>query len=182
MGYDPELRHRHSIRLKDYDYSAGGAYYVTICTDAKQHTLGEVTDGEMHTNACGLIVMETWQWLGVQYDYVYPDAFIVMPNHTHGVIITAETLSSGSQIDHVKKKPLGQLVGVFKTVTTKRINELRGTPGAVFWQRNYYEHVIRSQRALDEIREYIGGNPWNWPSDWCNANRTKRSDTPEWLR
>lgn len=73
-----------------------------------------------------------------------------------------------------KRKPLGRLIGAFKTVSTKEINLLRGTPGAVFWQRNYYEHIIRDERALETIRLYIQRNPARWPYDTQNPQRLRR--------
>lgn len=73
----------------------------------------------------------------------------------------------------VSNKPLGRFVGAFKTISTKKINVMRGTPGATFWQRNYYEHVIRNEKAFNAIRSYITGNPSQWPHDPDNPyNRT----------
>ena len=83
-----------------------------------------------------------------------------MPNHFHGIIIIEE-----DQEHQMDRKPLGRLIGVFKTLSTKRINQHGNTPGKQFWQRNYYEHIIRNEKELALIREYIMLNPVNWSID-----------------
>ena len=177
MSYDPNRHHRHSIRLKGYDYSQAGAYFVTIVTRNRECLFGEVVDGEMRLDAVGQIVAESWQWLAAQYDYVTLDAWVVMPNHLHGIIVITDGAGGGRGDDGgrvglrtaptapAKRKTVGRLVGAFKTVSTKRINEQRGAPGAQVWQRNYYEHIIRDQASLNRIREYIQNNPAQWTLD-----------------
>jgi REP element-mobilizing transposase RayT len=118
---------------------------------------------------------------------VHLDEWIIMPNHLHGIIVinnsrgasgraqsqTKETCKGGSRTAPTKIKPLGQLIGAFKTMSTKRVNELRNTPGASIWQRNYYERIIRDEDELTSIRHYIYNNPACWSDDNENpANRT----------
>ena len=93
-----------------------------------------------------------------------------MPNHLHGIIMIRDDIRRGGSrtAPTEKRKPLGRLIGAFKTVSTKRINELRLTSGGPFWQRNYYEHVIRSEEELAEVREYILNNPARWNEDENN--------------
>jgi putative transposase len=112
-----------------------------------------------------LIVSATWQWLPEQYPYVELDTWVVMPNHFHGIVFLLDDRRGGARPAPTKRKPLGRLIGAFKTVSTKRINELRTTPGQPVWQRNYYEHVIRNEVDLEEIREYIQNNPLKWLDD-----------------
>ncbi|GIV59335.1 MAG: hypothetical protein KatS3mg043_0424 [Rhodothermaceae bacterium] len=204
MPYDPERHHRRSIRLRGYDYTRDGAYFVTLCVRDRVCLFGEVVNGAVRLSAAGRIVAEAWTWLAVQYPYVALDAWVVMPNHLHGIIVMGDgdglggggggsrTARTGDAAGRpgdaagrpgdaagrpgdaagrrgpVQRKPLGRLIGAFKTVSTKRINEIRGTPGAVLWQRNYYEHVIRDTADLRRIRAYIAANPARWGWDWNN--------------
>ncbi len=171
MRYDPEKHHRRSIRLKGYDYSQAGAYFITIVTQGRVCMFGDVVDGAMCLNDTGRIVAEVWQWLATQYDYVMLDAWVVMPNHLHGIMVItdpdgdADQGRGGSRTAPTRRKSVGRLVGAFKTVSTKRINERHGTPGAVVWQRNYYEHIIRGAASLARIRRYIATNPSRWSMD-----------------
>ena len=127
---------------------------------------GCVADGERVLNDIGRIVSNSWLWLGTQYDHVELDEYVVMPNHLHGVLILtpcrggSRTAPTGEV-----RKPVGRLMGAFKTVSTKRVNELRDTPGLRLWQRNYYEHIIRNDGEWNRIREYVIGNPGLWDLD-----------------
>ena len=184
MKYDPEIHHRRSIRLQGYDYSRAGAYFVTICTQNRECLLGNIGDGEMRLNEAGRIVADSWIWLATQYDHVELDEWVIMPNHIHGIIVIADDDRGGPVVGGThrsthdgwggsrtaptgtgKRKPIGRLVGAYKTVSTKRINVLRATPGAKLWQRNYWEHIIRNEPELNRIREYIQNNPAQWQSD-----------------
>ena len=180
--------HRRSIRLRGYDYAGPGAYFVTICTYRHAHLFGQVVDGEMQPNAFGEIVREEWFHTAevranvLLYDY----EFVVMPNHIHGIIRIMDAPADARSGDpagaqrrcaptddkrpHVKPGSLGAIVRSFKSAVTKQINRLRGTPGARVWQRNYYEHIIRTDRALGAIRRYIAYNPIRWHLDRYNEN------------
>jgi REP element-mobilizing transposase RayT len=198
-----ERRGRRSVRLKGYDYARDGAYFVTICTQGRERVFGTVVKGEMRLNKCGREVASCWMWLTEQYPYVYLDEYIVMPDHTHAIIVITDAhddgahaniadpnvtdanepcrggsrtaqLRTASNTNSVKRKtdamhsdptqhkPLGRLIGAFKTVSTQRVNDLEGTPGAQLWQRNYHERVIRNGLALDALRRYIANNPVLW--------------------
>ena len=135
---------------------------------------GEIIDGEMKLNDLGNIVADTWQWLENQYPYVELGAWVVMPNHSHGILIIHDDGRGGSRTTPtMRRKPLGRLIGAFKTVSTKHINLLRDTEGQVVWQRNYYERIIRDEREMDRIWRYIESNPSTWADD--NENPAKRS-------
>jgi REP element-mobilizing transposase RayT len=164
MRYDPEIHHRRSIRLQGYDYSQPGNYYVTICTENKEHWFGEVIEGDMRRNEFGESVAVCWEWLARQYVYVVLDDWIVMPNHLHGIIVITDR-RGGSRTAPTKRKPLGRLVGAFKTVSPDQFNEKRGTPGGQLWQRDFYDHIIRNEDELNKIREYIRTNPLRWGFD-----------------
>lgn len=121
-----------------------------------------------------MIIADTYQWLCQRYTYLYTYEWIVMPNHFHAIMVmtdqsrrggsrTAPTTNSHAKI--TKRKPLGRLIGAFKTVSTKKINILRDAPRTPLWQRNYYEHIIRNEDAKDKIRQYIMNNPLSWEND-----------------
>ncbi|HEX9758117.1 MAG TPA: transposase [Nitrospiria bacterium] len=173
MRYNPEIHHRRSIRIKEYDYSQPGSYFITLCTQNRECWFGDVTDGKMRLNAYGQIVAECWQWLSEQYAHANMDEWIVMPNHLHGIIAITADGRGGSRTaptGPVKQKPLGRLIGAFKTVSTKRINQMRASAGVPVWQRNYYEHIIRNEEDLNKIRQYILENPMKWAEDTENPN------------
>jgi REP element-mobilizing transposase RayT len=176
MKNDPEYSHRRSIRLRNYDYSQAGAYYVTICTRDRECLFGEIVDGEMRLNEMGQIITGCWDESPNHFPNVKLDAFVVMPNHVHGIIVIVETSDSGSVgARHAVplQRSFGQpisgslptIIRSFKSAVTRRINEMRDTPGMPVWQRNYYEHVIRNNRELDRVRRYIAGNPARWTED-----------------
>ncbi|HEY64970.1 MAG TPA: transposase [Caldilineae bacterium] len=173
---------RRSIRLRGYDYSQPGAYFVTICTRGWVHLFGDVVDGEMRLNEFGELVRAAWFDLPDHYNHVRLDAFVIMPNHVHSIIILTDDYPSvgagvgagfkpAPTMTTMKRHPLSEIVRAFKTFSARRINALRGTPGAPVWQRNYYEHIIRNDRALDAIRRYIVHNPVRWHLDRYNAER-----------
>mgnify|MGYP000107575884 CR=1 FL=1 len=186
MPFDPEKQHRRSIRLKGYDYSQAGAYFVTICTKDRLCLFGEVLDGEMRLNDAGRMVWDIWNDLPNHYPGVAVDAFIVMPNHVHGIIIL---VGAGPRACPGFGQPQGvaptmglpDVVHRFKTMTTKRyvdgIRQLGWEPfRGRLWQRNYYEHIIRNEEFLNSIREYILLNPMRWDLDRENPGRTGRDD------
>ncbi len=171
MTYGPHIHHRRSIRLPGYDYTAAGGYFITICTQHRECLFGEVVNGEMRLNEAGTMVAECWQWLPTQYPQVEIDVWVVMPNHFHGILFIADAGRGGSRTAptiQTREKPLGRLIGAFKTVSTKRLNLLRHTPGMPLWQRNYYEHIIRNEDDLNAICHYIANNPLRWAEDENN--------------
>lgn len=188
MTYDPERHHRHSIRLKGYDYAQAGAYFVTICTHNRECLFGDVVDGTMRLNEFGDIVYQTWMDLPNHVANIVLDAFVIMPNHVHGVIFITDSVGAGSEPAptitttepaptmakpghaELRRHPLPEIVRQFKTFSARRINELRGTPGISVWQRNYYEHIIRDESSLNRIRQYIQDNPLRWAMDRENPD------------
>ena len=193
MTFNPEKHHRRSIRLKGYDYGQPGAYYVTICTANHQCSFGEIHAGETQLSPLGEIVQEEWLRSAEMRRRVTLDAFVVMPNHLHGIIILGDldetrVSDGGAELSDVYGraatrpstteqfgKPttdtIPTIVRLFKSAATKRINIQRGTPGASAWHRNYYEHVVRDLEDLNRIREYITANPARWADDIQNPNK-----------
>ncbi|MGK7952752.1 MAG: transposase [Xenococcaceae cyanobacterium] len=200
MKYYPEKHHRRSIRLPGYDYSQTGFYFVTICCYQRQCLFGDIVDGFMRLNQYGEIVAETYQWLSQRYPYLILDEWIIMPNHFHGIMVITDQPRRGSSRTaptgyvaptltrndivltdknlpinpELKRKPLGRLIGAFKTVSTKQINLIRNSPGTPVWQRNYYEHIIRNEELLNKIREYIINNPVSWQNDQLHPNNPSK--------
>ena len=175
MKYNQDIHHRRSIRLRNYDYSTVGAYFVTICTFERECLFGEVVNGEMRLNGMGCIVDESWQQIVSHFTGVDIDQHIIMPNHFHGIITTVGagfprpdprgSEKPGGETPPLRRATLGQIVGYFKYQSTKRINKLRNNPGVAVWQRNYYERVIRDDHELQTIQQYIVDNPATWHED-----------------
>ena len=183
MVYFAKRHHRRSIRLPGYDYSQPGMYFVTICVEEKKCLLGEVIKGEMVVNEYGRIVQEEWyRSVEIRHE-VQLDEFVVMPNHLHGIVVLVG--ATGRSPLRLKPGPsprsLGSFVGGFKSATTTRINDLRGTHGIPLWQRNYYEHVIRNEDDLHRIREYIQTNPLRWELDRENPAQQGEDEFDRWL-
>ena len=171
MTFDPEKHGRGSIRLPGYDYTQPGAYFVTICAAERRCIFGEITDGIMRPNRNGFIVAEQWAGLSKHYTSVRLDGFVLMPNHVHGIVSLTHDLppsvGAGLKPAHASTKSkfqhgLPEIIRGFKTFSSRCINRLRGTSGQPVWQRNYYEHVVRSEEDLDGIRRYILDNPLKW--------------------
>ena len=128
MKYDPNIHHRRSIRLKGYDYSQAGAYFVTICTWQRKHLFGEVINGEISLSHYGEIVQIHWHNLLKHHHYLQLDELIIMPNHLHGIIVL--TNDFGRQ----KRHGLPEIIRGFKTFSARQINKLRHLKGVSVWQ------------------------------------------------
>ena len=151
--------------MRRWDYTAARAYFITVCTQHRLELFGEINDGAMRLNDTGLIVADSWQWLARQYPHVSLDEWCVMADHLHGILmlndpVTDVHAAATADDDPTKSaKPLGQLIGAFKTVSTKRVNLLRETPGTVLWQRDFWERIVRDEAELNATRRYIRNNP-----------------------
>jgi REP element-mobilizing transposase RayT len=159
MPYDPERHHRRSVRIPGYDYAQPGWYFVTVCTQPREPLFGTLARGRMRLSPAGEVVLDSWLRIDVLHEGVELDELFIMPDHLHGILVlTAE--AAVSSVGRAGAGSLGMMIGQFKTYTTRQINVLRGTPGAPVWQRSFYEHVIRNDRDLERIREYIANNRW----------------------
>jgi REP element-mobilizing transposase RayT len=130
--------------------------------------LGDVVDDEVQLNAEGHIVEASWHDLLEHYGHVRLDAFIIMPNHAHGIIILDDYPDVGAGLrpaPTVKRAGLPEIIRAFKTFSARRINEILDSVGTPFWQRGYYEHIIRNERELHAMRQYIADNPARWTDD-----------------
>jgi putative transposase len=174
MKFNPDIHHRRSIRLKGYDYSRCGAYFITLCLQNRKDVLfGEIIDAVMNLNDAGKLVDFTWNDLINHNDNIVLDSSMIMPDHFHGIIIIENPIvGAGSR--PVKLPTLSEIVRQFKTFSARRINELRQASGIPVWQRNYYEHIIRNDEELYRIREYIDNNPLNWENNKNNPKHKCR--------
>jgi REP element-mobilizing transposase RayT len=123
-----------------------------MCTVDRHPGLGTVVAGQVVLAPFGETVADTWGWLPQRYSYVSLDEWCIRPDHFHGILI----LRSNDEV--VQRKTVGSLIGAFKTRSTAQINRVRGTPGEPFWQRDFWDRVIRDAADLDRVRVYIRDN------------------------
>jgi len=193
---------RKNLRISGYDYSRYGPYFVTICARQRECIFGEVVNAEMRANRYGQIVQEEWVRSAQIRREMQLDEFIVMPNHVHGIVAFDFPVgASGARPDYANgnfmdratgrsplqrgrgpsEKSLAAFIAGFKSAVTKRINEIRNTPAAAVWQRNYYEHIIRDEDELDRIREYVFYNASKWETDRENPDALKIKAAEKWM-
>ena len=196
----PQLNRR-SIRLKNYDYSSKGQYFITLCTANRKNIFGEIQQGEIHLNTFGRIADEEWKKTPEIRKNISLGEYIIMPNHFHCILRIDYKLSDKGRENIGKfyspSQTIGAIIRGFKGATTKRINnliremkenpegeldegeldtgELQFAPtraknfaltgkGSI-WQRDYYEHIIKTERAFYNISNYIINNPKKWEQD-----------------
>jgi len=189
--YNPEIHHRHSIRLPEYDYSDFGIYFVTICTYQRERVFGEILNRKMVLNNDGKIAEQYWLDIPNRFAHVELDKYVIMPNHVHGIIkIVRDFGNVGAQCDvgaqrvvplhcaplrknkfqHILPGSLGVIVRNYKSIITKLCR--KNNDEYIIWQRNYHERIIRTDRELNNVRQYILNNPANWQNDRNNIEFT----------
>jgi REP element-mobilizing transposase RayT len=218
MPYNPNLHHRRSIRLKGYDYSQVGLYFITICCQDKICRFGKIENGEMILNEYGQIAYDEWAKLQERYPYISNDVFQIMPNHVHGIIVLDDVMPAAvgatlavapdnavtydnwagaspaptpvaldnavdggvgatlavAQNDArnddavARNTTVGNIIGAYKSLVMNeclKIYKSRNEFMGKFWQRNFYEHIIRNEQSYQNISDYIIHNPENWTED-----------------
>ena len=188
IPYTPHLHHRRSIRLKGYDYSQAGLYFITICCQGRACLFGNVVDGEMKLNDAGKMVEFQWVKIQERFKNIQLHEYVVMPNHFHAILeIVGATLvvalnesvalNENNATDKGQPqgiaptgKTVGDMVGAFQSIVT--VEYIRGVKtlgwkpfDGKLWQRNYYEHIIRNKQSYERIAEYIINNPATWKKD-----------------
>ena len=197
------------MRLRGFNYAHPGAYFITVSTRNRICLLGDVIDDKMPLSEAGRLAQAVWEGLPTHYPHIRLDAWVVMPNHVHGIVMLTEAdpdphpiragfkpapAKTGTAANNARHglpeiyndpvragfKPapaktgtaannarhgLPEIVRAFKTFSARRINDVRGAVGTPVWQRNYYEHIIRDDEALNRIRQYIMDNPARWHED-----------------
>lgn len=189
MAYDPKMHHRKSIRLKGYDYSQVGLYFITLCCQDRAHLFGHIKNDEMILNDAGKMVEMEWMNLKNRFPHIELNEFVTMPNHFHGIleIVGATLVVAQNDIDAQNKnrqpqengqpqgiapapKTVGDMMDAFKSITTveyiRGVKKLDWQPfDGKIWQRNYWEHIIRNSDEYQRIAEYIITNPQEWKND-----------------
>jgi len=172
-----QFERKSSPRLKGYDYSQPGAYFVTICTLKRMCIFGKIIEDRMVMNSLGDIICHTWKDIPNHYPYVTLDKFIIMPNHIHGIVMLLENrrdsrdrfVNLSLRKSHERKRHgLSEIIRGFKTWSARRINQIQNTTGTSVWQRSFYDHIIRDDDDLNRIRSYIVENPLMWDQDRNN--------------
>jgi putative transposase len=153
-----KLKFRKHLRLRGYDYSSNGFYFITICCKQFKPLFGQVIDDGMVLNQFGHVADEQWLALPERYKQVCCHSHQIMPNHMHGILEIYNSSTSNQQI--------GQIIGSYKSLTYKHCREQSHESDlGKIWQPNYYEHVIRNQAAFEKISQYIETNPEQWDKD-----------------
>ncbi len=181
-----DRRQRQSIRLKEFDYTQAGAYFVTCCTLARECLFREIANGVMRMSRAGEIARACGVAMPRHFGNIQMGSFVIMPNHLYGILIITDLADSvgathasplPTSSAHAEARPrgpakhsLGAIVGSYKTAVTRQINKCGGTLGSSVWQRNYYERIIRSERELNAIRQYMADNTANWQPDGHNLD------------
>jgi len=188
MAYNPKIHHRRSIRLKGYDYSQAGAYFITICCEHRICRFGKIENNEMILNELGNIAYNEWAKLAERFANFELDVFQMMPNHMHGIIVLKNVVGAGftpAQNDDMvlgQRQVLGQpqgialttvstvgdIVGAYKSLVFNGCLEIyksRNERMGKLWQRDYYEHIIRNEHSYQTISAYIINNPSKWGDD-----------------
>ncbi len=192
--YNPEIHHRRSIRLKGYDYSQAGAYYITACVKDKMCMFGRVVDEVMMLNDAGIMIDKWWQKIPGKFQDIELGEYQIMPNHFHGIfvnvgadpcvrpvsreadsinephIVSNDAIDTSASLGEHIGSPLQRIMQWFKTMSTNEyIRNVKTKDWPPFnrklFQRDYYEHIIRNEEAYNNIAEYIGNNPKNWNND-----------------
>ncbi|MDE0009926.1 MAG: transposase [Candidatus Poribacteria bacterium] len=196
MNSKSNLPRRRAMRLRDYDYSQPGAYFVTIRVRHRKCLFGTIIGGKMRLNEIGQIVVECWNRIPQHFPSVELGESVIMPNHFHGIISWSITEARASHppenintrrgevpssVDtnpvrrgEVPSPALGKIVAYFKYQSTKHINQHHNTPRTRIWQRNYYDHVIRDDTDLQRLRQYIQDNPMKWALDQLHPDNPSR--------
>lgn len=167
--------------MPGYDYASPGAYFVTICTHEREVLFGEIVDGQVRLNDTGRIVETEWIATGRLRPNVLLDAFVVMPDHVHGIIWILAGRGHGDTMHRVPTMnpdeaslnafgapvagSLATIIGTFKAAVTRRTRESAGDPDVRIWQGRYHDRVVRDDDELDRIRAYISDNPSSWVED-----------------
>ena len=177
MVYNPRVHHRRSIRLQGYDYSSSGAYFVTLCTQNRECVFGEIVEGEMRLSPIGRIALQCWQGIPDHFKNVQLDAYVIMPDHVHGIVIIQNEAEVGvrhvelrqNTFQHIVPNSLSSIVLQYKASVTRICRRENFT--RFRWQRNYYEHIIRREKDYHAIQRYIIDNPFKWHFDAENLGK-----------
>ena len=163
------LSYRQSTRLRDFDYAGGGSYYVTICSYERACTFSDVVAEKIELKEIGSIIEREWIATPMIRPGVILDSYVVMPNHMHLTFYSPDSrdgsVGRAATRPYTAPRSLSSIIGQFKSTVTRAVRRLYGKPDLEVWQRGFYDHVIRDNRDLERIREYIRTNPLRWAFD-----------------
>ena len=196
MNSKSDLPRRRSMRLRGYDYSQPGAYFVSICVQHRKCLFGTITDGEMRLNRIAQIVVECWNLIPQHFPSVELGESVIMPNHMHGIIawgitetrtphprenptnrrgeVSSSNDTNPNRRGEVSSPALSKIMAYFKYQSTKHINQHHNTLGTRIWQRNYHDHIIRDDKDLQRLRQYIQDNPMKWELDQLHPDNPSK--------
>jgi putative transposase len=188
MSYNPTVHHRKSIRLKGYDYSQEGLYFITICCKKKECMFGQIelvenSEAVMQLNEAGKIAKDCWLQIPKHFPNAVLHEYIIMPNHIHGIIelmkpdgsayvgaenfqplqTTNRVIPPKNEFQKIIPRSIGSIIRGYKTGVTKWFRS--NSEIYTVWQRNYYEHIIRNEQSYHKISNYITNNPAKWSED-----------------
>jgi len=176
-----KLETRKQIRLKNYNYSEDGCYFITICAKNRDDIFGQFVGAPLacalnniKLSILGQLIREQWFCLAKEYNNVELDEFVIMPNHIHGILIINNMRAVNNIRAEASAAPttIPQIIRSFKSKSTmkylKYINDNNLDISAKIWQRSFYDHIIRNEHSLNAIRKYISHNPENWEHDIDN--------------
>lgn len=166
-----------SNRMSGWDYSEEGVYFLTVCTHHRECLFGEIVGRDMILNDLGMIVQREWIYSGQMRAEIILGPYVIMPDHFHAIVYLVPNRLENDSCDGTfsvpvsdvpllrrKSQSVSSLMAGFKSAVTRQVNMIRGTPGEKVWQTNYYDHIIRNERAYQQIAAYIEMNPERWQS------------------
>jgi len=159
------MRERKKIRLRNYDYSKNGYYFITICTKNREEWFGKVEKEEMILDQYGKIVNQCWDDLPNHYLNCSLDTFVIMPNHIHGIIVIHSDNTVGNGLKPFPTHGLSEVIRGFKTFASRKINAKIESQNKFEWQKSFYDHVVRNEKSLHNLRHYITFNALKWELD-----------------
>ena len=171
MPYDPQKHHRRSVRIKGYDYTQPGVYYITICTNERQCIFGEVIDGQMRLNLLGHLAHTCWLDIPNHFSRFQLDTFVIMPDHVHGLLAIVDNtpvrtqqrrVATPEQFGQPVRGSIPTAIRSYKSAVTRFIHRFCETTEVPVWQDGFHESIIRDEKTLNCKRQYIINNPQRW--------------------
>ena len=176
-----------SARLQTWDYANNGAYFITICTQNREHFFGNIKNGIMQLSEIGKLAAQFWYEIPNHFPMVELGNFVVMPNHVHGILIIDKTndepfvetrqclvsnietnsIIGSSRFQNQGKNTISSIVGSYKSIVTKMSRQINPNFG---WQSRFHDHIIRNSESFENIQHYIEQNPLNWKEDGFYLN------------
>ena len=171
-------KRRNSLRHPNHSYTQPGAYFITICAYKGMPVFGHIVDDGMELNALGRIAQRVWLELPSRHTYITVDPFVIMPNHVHALIWIQAEVAEGSTAREYGKPvaaSIPTLVNAYKGSVTKMADNAGLVKGPALWQRNFYDRIVRSERELVNVQEYIRTNPARWQQDQLHPDAPPNS-------